>query len=265
MISLSTLLAGARVEGGNLTAEIADDWLQGRSLFGGLQVALALRAMRNLVPDVVLRTLQATFVAPVPAGRVTVRAKILRSGKSATHVEARIVAPAADGEATLALVVGVFGAPRSSAVAARPVQPEVAAGKVIELRYVPGVTASFTQHFAVRWLRGRLPFSGDRGLVHVLEVGMHDQGTATEAHVVSIADFIPPIAMSHLTTPSPGSTLTWMMELLIDRVDQLPLTGWRVDAELIAAHDGYTSQRVMVWGPGGVPVALSTQSMLVFG
>jgi hypothetical protein len=56
-----------------------------------------------------------------------------------------------------------------------------------------------------------------------------------------------------------------MLELLRDDVRELPLVGWRVDAELVAARDGYTSQSVMVWGPGGVPVALSRQSMLVFG
>ena len=94
---------------------------------------------------------------------------------------------------------------------------------------------------------------------------MQDEGRATEGHVVAIADFIPPLALSHLRTPAFGSTLTWMMELLAERVDHLPLAGWRVDSQLVAARDGYTSQSVMVWGPGGEPVATSRQSMLVFG
>jgi hypothetical protein len=38
-----------------------------------------------------------------------------------------------------------------------------------------------------------------------------------------------------------------------------------VDAELVAARDGYTSQSVMLWAPDGTPVAISRQSMLVFG
>ena len=49
-----------------------------------------------------LRSLQVTFLAPVPGGPVRARANILRSGKSATHVEARIV----DGDNTLAIMVG---------------------------------------------------------------------------------------------------------------------------------------------------------------
>jgi hypothetical protein len=56
-----------------------------------------------------------------------------------------------------------------------------------------------------------------------------------------------------------------MLELLCDDVRNFPLDGWRIDAELIAARDGYTNQSVMLWGPDGTAVALSRQSMLVFG
>ena len=45
----------------------------------------------------------------------------------------------------------------------------------------------------------------------------------------------------------------------------VPVQKWRLDAELTAAADGYISQSTMVWGPGGEPVALSRQSMVVFG
>ena len=56
------------------TIEIPSDWLQGRSMFGGMQAALALKAMRTLVPEEFpLRTLQTTFMAPIPAGRATAR------------------------------------------------------------------------------------------------------------------------------------------------------------------------------------------------
>ena len=44
-----------------------------------------------------------------------------------------------------------------------------------------------------------------------------------------------------------------MLELLPEDVGSLPLEGWRVDAELTAAHGGYTNQSLVLWGPGGVP------------
>jgi hypothetical protein len=56
-----------------------------------------------------------------------------------------------------------------------------------------------------------------------------------------------------------------MLEFLRDRFDDLPLSHWRVDAEMPAARDGYISQSVMIWAPNGVPAALSRQSMVVFG
>jgi len=65
--------------------------------------------------------------------------------------------------------------------------------------------------------------------------------------------------------PTPGSSLTWMLELLRDRYDDLGMDDWRVDAELIAARDGYTNQSVMLWGSSREAVALSRQSMVVFG
>src|SRR6478752_3345958 len=99
----SVLLSRIHASEGASTLDVPEDWLQGRTLFGGLQAVVGLAAMRSLAPDAPLRSLQVTFVAPVPGGPVHARARILRSGKSATHVESRIV----DGDNTLAMMVGV--------------------------------------------------------------------------------------------------------------------------------------------------------------
>jgi len=241
--------------------DVPDDWLQGRTLFGGLQAVVGLAAMRSLAPDAPLRSLQVTFLAPVPGGPVRARARILRSGKSATHVEARIV----DGDNTLALMVGVFGLPRSSAVALRPQQPDVTPQKPLAVPFIPGVTPNFTQHFKARWIVGGLPWSGASEPENVIELAMRDQGNATESHVLAMADFIPPVALSYLKTPVAAASLTWMLEPLIEDVSSLPLDGWRLDAKMTAAHSGYINQSLILWGPGGVPVALGRQTMVVFG
>jgi len=243
-------------------ATVSEDWLQGRSAFGGLQAALALRAMRELVPaDMPLRTLQVTFIAPVPAGSVAIRARLLRAGRSVIQVEASLC----DGQQTLCRLLGVFGSARPSVLDFQPEQPPVVAVAPQELRYVEGRMPAFTQHFRANWLRGDLPFSGGRQRDSVLQLSLRDDGQPDETHVLAFADFIPPIALSMFATPTPGSSLTWMLELLRDRYDDLGLDDWRVDAELIASRDGYTNQSVMLWGPRGEPVALSRQSMVVFG
>ncbi|MBZ0134305.1 MAG: thioesterase family protein [Rhodanobacter sp.] len=201
-------------------ATVSEDWLQGRSAFGGLQAALALRAMRELVPaDMTLRTLQVTFIAPVPAGSVAIRARCLRTGRSVIQVEASLC----DGEQTLCRLLGVFGSARPSALDFQPEQPHVEAPAPQELHYVEGRMPAFTQHFRANWLRGGLPFSGGQQRDSVLLLSLRD------------------------------------------RYDDLGMDDWRVDAELIAARDGYTNQGVMLWGSSGEAVALSRQSMVVFG
>jgi acyl-CoA thioesterase len=251
-----------RRQDGVWTVTAPEDWKQGRSVFGGLQVAFALRAMRALVPaEVPLRVVQTTFVAPPGSDTTTVQARVLRAGKNAIHAEARTV----DGEQTVSVVVAVFASRRESRVEVVPRQPEVRSERPVAFRFIPGVSPSFTRHFSTRWLRGNLPFTGDKLHHAVIEVGLEDDARTGEEHVLAIADAIPPVALSHLNSPAPGSSLTWTLELLRDRVDDLPLMGWRLDAEMTAARDGYTNQSVMVWGPGGEAVALSRQCMVIFG
>ena len=258
----SVLLSSAQASDGAATFDVPEDWLQGRTLFGGLQGVVGLAAMRTVAPaHAPLRSLQVTFLAPVPGGAVRAVAKVLRSGKSTTHVEARIV----DGDNTLALMVGIFGLARQSAVALAPQQPAVTPGKTIELPWMPGVTPNFTQHFKARWLVGSPPYSGSTTPENVVDLGMRDSGPATEYHVVAMADFIPPIALSYLKAPVAAASLSWLLEMLPEDVGSFGLEGWRVDAVMTAAHGGYVNQSLTLWGPGGVPVALGRQTMMVFG
>ena len=61
----SALLDSARPHDGGLALDVPPDWAQGRSIFGGLQAAFAVRAMRSIVdPAVPLRSLQVTFIGP---------------------------------------------------------------------------------------------------------------------------------------------------------------------------------------------------------
>jgi len=257
----SRLLASMEASAGEARVDVPEDWLQGRTLFGGLQAAIALRAMRTLVPESPLRSLQTTFIGPVPGGPVQAKARVLRSGKNTTHVEGRIV----DGDATLAMVVAIFGVGRESAVRVLPRQPHVAPGKAFEMRYVEGQAPALTQHFKARWVVGGLPYTEATQQDNVIELGMRDEGSATEYHVVAIADFIPPIALSFLKERTAAASLNWMLELVSDNIRSLPLDGWRLDAHMPAASSGYTHQSLELWGPDGSLAALGRQTMVVFG
>lgn len=256
---LSELMQRCTSAPGHAALDVPDDWMQGRSAFGGLQSAIALRAMRTLVPDAPLRTLQVAFVAPV-GERLEARANVLRAGKNATQVEARL----GTGGATDALVVAVFGSPRDSIVAREWPRAEPMPVRH-NMAYVAGVLPAFLQHFDVALLDGAAPFAGRPVTRSLYDIGLHDGGATTESHLMAICDFVPPVGLSWMPRPTPGTSLTWMLEMLDDDFAGQPLAGWRIDAEMVAARGGYTTQRTAVHAPDGRAIALSHQSMVVFG
>jgi hypothetical protein len=227
-------------------------------VFGGLQAAIALQAMRTLVPAMPLRTLQMTFIAPT-GGQLQAHARTLRTGKNTAHVEARLGADAA----TEALVVAIFGAPRDSIVRRDlpAALPQPALGR---MDYVPGIVPAFLQHFDIALVDGAPPFAGRAVQRNAYDIALRDDGTATESHLLAFADFVPPVGLSWPARPVPGTSLTWMLEILDDDFAGQPLAGWRVDAEMVAARGGYTSQRTVIHAPDGRAIALSLQNMGVF-
>ena len=259
-MNLSELLAMTRRDAEHVGVTVGPEWLQGRSVFGGLQAAIALQAMRTLVTAALpLRTLQMTFLAPVESGGVRASARVLRAGKNTTHVEARI------GESDVqALAIGVFGNARESIVQ-RAVAPPTPQKIRRALPFVPGVMPNFLQQFDVDLVDGAPPFADAHITRSAYELGLRDSGPVTESHVLVFADFVPPVALSWMSKPTPGSSLTWMLELLHTDITAQPLAGWRTESDMLAAADGYTSQTTTLWAPSGAAVALSRQSMVVFG
>lgn len=256
-----------------LRFNISDDWLQGRSSFGGLQAAFALVGMRKLTGVAApLRVLQTTFIAPVGGGPVTVTARTLRAGKSVTHVEARLL----QGEETLCLVIGIFGAARESAIQVAMAAREAAPGPegLQDLPFAKGIAPNFTQHFQWRWAQGGWPYSGSIEpftriwLKHRTATG----STPFDAEIalVALADAVPSPALSMMKTPKASSSLTWSLELLrpVPPLAEDPRPGgqafWRIDSDIHQAQDGYVAQSAIVVAPDNQPVALSRQAVVVF-
>jgi len=158
-MKFSELLRSIHRRGGEASCAVHPEWLQGRAVFGGLQAVLAVHAMRGLIDgEIPLRTLQVAFVAPSRSSHIHASATLLRQGKSATQLEARLT----DDHGLLAVVIGVFGKARPSSLQLTPEMPEIECPEPRAYRYVPGLMPSFTQHFEATWLRGGVPFTGAR-------------------------------------------------------------------------------------------------------
>lgn len=256
---LSVVLADAHAVDGALTTQVSADWMQGRSVYGGLQTALALRAMRSLVADLAVRSLQTNFIAPL-SELVRVESTVLRKGKNTVQVEAKLFGT--DGLTTQ--VLGVFGASRLSEIQVQIPLEQLGDGPAISFPFVPGLTPNFTQHFSIRLRKGELPFSGLETLNAIYELDLHDAGVVTEEHVVVFADVVPPLGMSALRTPTFGSTLSWMLEFLA-QPESVDLERWHLHTKLISAEGGYSHQSSVLRSPTGRALALSRQCMLVFG
>ncbi|BCG23734.1 acyl-CoA thioesterase [Pseudomonas tohonis] len=243
-------------------------WAQGRASFGGLVAALAYEAMSAKVSEGrPVRSLAITFVGPLEAEvPASFEAEVLREGRAVSQMFCRAVQ---NGQ-TVAVVQGSFGASRESAidVQADPAPVIKPAEECQELPFLRGVTPDFTRFLAMRWGIGSMPFTNNParemgGWVRFR--GEVEDEPAGIAHLLALVDAWPPAVLPHLRSPAPGSSLTWTIEF----VQPLPTVGtldWCLyRAEIDHARDGYGHVSARLWSPSGELVALSRQTVTVFG
>ena len=264
MPDLATLLEPVRRTDDSWTFEVTEDWLQGRTAFGGLLAAFAIRAMRAEVgPDLPLRTLQTSFLGPAPPGEATVRCAVLRRGGSVSFVDAEI----STDDGPVAAVLGIFGAPRSSALRleapvaeATPAVPDFQ-----EVPFVPGLTPEFTRHLRMAWVRGGLPYTGASEPSTELLLRLREPRTIGEVELAILSDAPPSPGISMLSKPAPASTITWTLEHL-GAVEPTDSDGWwRIQPAAEWSADGYLTQTATLFAPCGHAVTRSHQLVAVYG
>lgn len=259
-----TELLRVAAAGGEIT--VPSSWAQGRASFGGVIAALAFDRMAQVVtPGRPMRSMQVSFVGPVaPDHPATVEAEILREGKAVSQVMARILQ---DGESRL-VALASFGGDRESSVALAPLPaPEAkSVGDCETLPYIKGVTPEFTQHIAMRWAFGGLPFSGVGGREMGGWMQFREAPEAiTDAHIVALVDAWPPALLPHLKSPAPASSLSWALDIMHPRPQIQPDDWLLYRATIDQAGAGYGHTQAGIWTSGGELVATSRQTVTVFG
>ncbi|HEX6242343.1 MAG TPA: thioesterase family protein [Polyangiales bacterium] len=256
-----TLVASARGH----SAEVPASWSQGRATYGGLVGGLLARAAGVEVPaERALRSALIDFIAPVAAGPVHLEARVLRAGRTLTHVEARLV----QDEEVAAVFTGAYGSPRSTSLRVQGAPPAAAPhwNDLPRLPYIEGAMPRFTQHFEYRVTPGQQLFSGAaRG--HISGYVRHVEGGPRDAAgILGLMDAWPPAFMPTLQRPAVASTVTWM----VDFTEELPARGaetgayYRYEAELLAGGAGYASCDARMWSDSGQLVAISRQLVAEF-
>lgn len=264
-MTFDEVLAGfaARPQG---AVRVPQNWSQGRASFGGLVGGLLYKAMEaQCEPDRGLRSMAVSFVGPLASGEdAFVSSEILRQGKAVSQLEAR----ARQNDQVVAAAIASFGAPRESSVSVAP-EPAPAApdpDSCQQLPYIEGVTPEFTRQIEMRWAFGGLPFSNrkDRDMGGWMRF-REGSGSMTAAHLVALIDAWPPALLPHLKAYAPASSLSWTFEL-VQPQPVLGATDWLLYRAVIdQAGDGYGQTSAGIWTAGGDLIALSRQTVAVFG
>ena len=243
-------------------AAVPEDWMQGRTTYGGLTAALCLKAALPLAGGRPLRSAQIAFVGPASGELVSVPT-VLREGKNTAFISVRMHSP----EGVVAECIFAFGTARESSLDfSNMVAPVVT---------LPDETPSFfpdehrrpafSRHFNVRLAKGGRPISGAPDGEIVLWLRHRDETAPMDAvTLLAIADAPPPAALSMLTVMGRISSMTWMAEFLTDDISTD--NGWFL-AQHIAqtVQQGYSSQAMRLWNARGEPMMVGRQTIAVFG
>jgi acyl-CoA thioesterase len=241
-------------------------WSQGRAMFGGLTAALVFNRMTGVVAEGrPMRSMQVSFVGPVkPESPAQLSAEILREGKAVSQAIGRII----QGGETKLVVLASFGGDRDSEVHvdALPAPEARPVSQCRGLDYIEGVTPEFIQQIEMRWAFGNFPFSGKGGR----ELGGWMQfretpKTFSDAHIIALVDAWPPAVLPYVKQQVKASSLSWALDIVHPRPALDPGDWLLYKAAIDTAGAGYGHTQAGIWTAGGDLVALSRQTVTVFG
>lgn len=244
--------------------EFGEDWLQGRTAFGGLSAGLIAHAMSMTVEtDRRLRSIAVSFVGPAPAGQHKIRLRTLREGGSVTHLAGELVC---NGEVATSLLA-TFGKGRSSDITeALPAMPDdVCAVENAQLMpYLEGLTPKFTQHYQMAFAHGALPQTGADNCDFGVWMRFKEPTDMSMAALVALGDIPPMPGINRTSPPAVGSSLTWYLEFPNDQIDQAADDWWYMDYRCQSASDSYFHNHGTIWDSKGRAVLYSRQIAMVF-
>ena len=259
-MTIASLLEPITGQPGPARLAHAQDWMQGRTLYGGASAlvayTMATRAFTDLPP---LRSAQIGFVAPVGED-IELTAEIVRQGRNVTQVRSEI-----RSEGRTALTAFWLFAAAREANALRPADPpENWPGPPdANLPAMQQGAPSFIAHnFDIRYGQSK---DADHGATIRRWARLtEDHSLDPVAKLVLMGDVMPPGAMRIMQRMGPISSINWSFNVL--EPDSQSQDGWYLaeNASQFAA-DGYSSERLRMWDIEGRQVLDGMQCVAVFG
>lgn len=259
MTTYTDLIAALAPTPTGFTAQVTDDWRQGRTTYGGLSAALCLEAALKTVPDAPpLRSGQFAFIGPA-AGELSIRTEVLRRGKSTLFMGVDLFGE--QGLATRAILT--FGAARESRLAHvdLPAPATVAPDDAPDF-FPNGTGPNFTQQFEFK-TAGGTPIGTPGAPDFLVWIRHKDPAARSLAALVALADALPPAAITLFPERAPISTMTWALDVLAQPSSEDD--GWRLmKSRADTALEGYSAQDMAVWDRAGTPLIVARQNVAVF-
>lgn len=256
------LIASLCKEGETFTADVSNDWLQGRTTYGGLSAALCVAAaQQELGLSQPLRSAQFVFLGPV-AGQVRLKLARLRTGKHSTFMAVDLTGE--DGLAVRATLV--FGASRPGTQPVRRVlAPPAESPDTCPDFFVGDGAPAFTRHFEAKQAGGSVLVSGAVEPTFLVWARHRDPAaTGSLAALVALADMLPPPALALYERLVPISTITWALDFPGGDIPAFAHAWYLLQASAEALVDGYSTQSMALWDSDGIARLISRQHVAVF-
>ncbi|WP_020407457.1 acyl-CoA thioesterase [Hahella ganghwensis] len=254
------------VDTDRMTAFVPEHWGQGRATFGGLIAAIMFeRIPKSVTRNRPLRSLLITFAAPIAPGQMHMVVTKLREGKSATQIQVTSY----QNDQVCSVMMAGFGDARESSIEVtyEKAPMTLPPSKVQAFPFIPNLTPEFTDHFDYRYTVGKMPFMGSRQSVMG---GWIKQKSVVNtpisiAELLALTDAWPPATFSMMDRPAAGSTLSWTINFIDLPEDKTASDWWQYEAHIQHAVDGYSHIDASIWDDTGSPVAISRQTVCIFG
>lgn len=259
-MTIASLLEPVTGKPGPARLDHAQDWMQGRTLYGGASALVAYTMATRAFPDLPpLRAGQIGFVAPIGED-IELSAQIVRQGRNVTQVRSEI---ASEGKTALT-AFWLFANGRETNARRETDRPENWPGPPADNAVaMKGEGPSFIQNnFEIRFGQAK---HEDHGAT------IRRWARLTEEHqldpvgkLILMGDVMPPGAMRIMERRGPISSINWSFNVLDPETRSKD--GWYL-AENASQHAdaGYSSERLRMWDSNGRQVLDGLQCVAVFG
>lgn len=244
-------------DSGTFTFHPEERWTQGRTLFGGIVAAAALRGLRLFLDDssLVIRTVTTRFEKPVLAAPVTGRCSVSHQGKRVVSADVELL----QDDVVRTRVHVIFGRQRESQIVvdAPVATPTPAPATLEEMPYFEGIAPTFTQFVDFRWARGEFPFTAAKTSDFAGYCRWKERGPHLQEEQLALLDAWPAPVLCLADGPIPASSITWTAHLFPLADDADANAHYWYDAKTLRAQDGYATSiahlhdakgRLVAWG-----------------